>query len=255
MRKISLILLMASTLMLNACKQNPENESKGKSEESGTTSVSDVEYSDEDLESKFVGSFDMEMTTPKESKVMTMTYASNGALLAVKMNNEGQQFRMIIDPNARTMTTLMESEKKAIKMEMPKEALEKAQETNTNVKVEETNDKKVIDGYKCRKYLMTSPEGSGEFWITRNIKGNFYEMMSMSDNKNQNGWFNTQAAKGFMLEGTFTNNKSKETITMKIKNISTKMPDAANFSTEGYEVQDMSAMMNQLKDAMKNKNN
>ena len=124
MKKISLILLIALTLMLNACKQNSEKDSKVKSEESGAASVSDVEYSDEDLESKFVGSFDMEMTTPKESKIMTMNYASNGSLLAVKMNNEGQQFRMIIDPQAKTMTTLMESEKKAIKMEMPKEALE-----------------------------------------------------------------------------------------------------------------------------------
>jgi len=227
--------------------------------EQGENAAAETEFSDADYSSGFVGSFKMTLQTFKngtaESKSLpASTFYSNGSLTAVDMElpgEAGKMSRIIMNPADKTMTTLMDQggEKMAMKMKMP-EVNVAASEANKNAKVTETAETKKIEGYKCRKYIIESDDAVIESWLTRQIKGNLGNIFS-GGQKDQAWADKMKDMKGFPLEIKSQQKGSSDYVVISISEIKLVDVDAAVFSTEGYEVQDMSNMGKMMEDMAK----
>lgn len=253
MKKLSLLFLVLSfnICLFQSCK--------GSSDKENGNSISNEKKDDDDDDdfdpSKvFVGSVDMKISTNNASdnhEMPTMTYYSNGEKLAIKMNidqGKGMQkeMRMIFDPKEKTMTTLEATSKMAMVMKIPDLTghIDEDSLKMKNVKVEKTNETKDIEGFKCRKIILTSDDGVYEFWITKEIKGTLAGLMGQMGGNNKNPFGDSmKSMKGFVLEAKLQNTDSNDIVTMNFTNIKLGQPDAALFSTDGYKVQDMSSLM------------
>ena len=255
MKKMSFLFMVLSInlLILQGCKQNAENSD-------GTISANGETDDDADFDPSevFIGSVDMSMSSNKEGEskdLPTMTYYSNGEKLAIKMQmgaEVGKQMNMIFDPNQKTITMLDATSMQAMVTKIPDmtDFMDKDSAIDVDVKIDKTGETKDIEGFKCRKYIVTSKDGVYEFWITKEIKGSLAGLMS-SMNGGDKGkdpfGYQMKKMKGFVLEAKLKNTGESEEITMKFSNIKQGQPDAKLFSTDGYKVQDMSQMMEEMK--------
>lgn len=249
----AIFILLVSVICLNSCKQKESNSSE-ENTSSSTNSTTEAVF---DKNAKFIGSFDMVMKMEEEVSFTTTIY-SNGEKMATEMQmpeNPSVKLRTITDPIANTMTTLEPSSKMAMVMKIPDVSNIDNEIEDQNIKVDKTNETKDIDGYNCRKYVVTSDNGVYEFWVTKEIKGNLYSLFSniykTKQSQFQKEWGSLD---GFTLEAKLKDNKSPDkVVTMQMKNINTTKPDDKVFSTEGYTLQDMSKMGAQMQDIMKQK--
>lgn len=154
--------------------------------------------------------------------------------------------RMILDLQKSTITLLTESGPNG-KMgivskldDIPLDNIEKAN-ANSNVKIEKTNEKKSILGYECTKYIVTSDDGVADCWITEKIIFNPFEKFGKLTN--QSGKLVGQDAfkniNGLAMEINFTDKFNKST-QIKVVSIDQNKPEESLFSTEGYEIMDLS---------------
>ena len=164
----------------------------------------------------------------------------------------GKQMNMIFDPNQKTITMLDATSMQAMVTKIPDmtDFMDNDSAIDVDVKIDKTGETKDIEGFKCRKYIVTSKDGVYEFWITKEIKGSLAGLMS-SMNGGDKGkdpfGYQMKKMKGFVLEAKLKNTGESEEITMKFTNIKQGQPDANLFSTDGYKVQDMSQMMEEMK--------
>jgi hypothetical protein len=80
-----------------------------------------------------------------------------------------------LDPNARTFTELN------IAGELPglptvsgsdkQKVMDEAMAAVFAIQIHATDEMKTIEGYKCRKYNVNLPLVSGEYWVSRDVKG------------------------------------------------------------------------------------
>lgn len=255
MKKLGFLFMVLSinVMILQGCKQNADKSD-------GTISANGASDDDADFDPSevFIGSVDMSMSSNKEGdnkELPTMTYYSNGEKLAIKMQmgaEVGKQMNMIFDPKAKTITMLEANSKQAMVTKIPDmtDFMDKDSAIDEDVKIDKTGETKEIEGFKCRKYVVTSKDGVYEFWITKDIKGSLAGLMAdMSGGDKKSNPFGVQMKKmkGFILEGKLKITGEPEEITMKFSNIKQGQPDAKLFSTEGYQIQDMSQMMEEMK--------
>lgn len=255
MKKMSFLFMVLSinVLILQGCKQNAEN-----SDGVGSATENSDDDADFDPSEVFIGSVDMSMSSNKEGEskdLPTMSYYSNGEKLAVRMNmgaEVGKQMNMIFDPKQKTITMLDATSMQAMVTKIPDmtEFMDEDSVIDKDVKIDKTSETKDIEGFKCRKYIVSSKDGVYEFWITKEIKGSLAGLMSSMSggDKGKNPFgYQMKKMKGFVLEAKLKNTGSTEEITMKFTNVKQGQPDAKLFSTDGYKVQDMSQMMEEMK--------
>lgn len=209
---------------------------------------------------EFIGSFDVVMNLiekngqPSKDGPMTMSYYFSKWMSALDNDlgaDTGEGMRMVFDLQNNKMLMLMTDDrgnKSGIKRKIPKVDVEsKKQELASDYTVTKTNETKIIDGHLCVKYVTVNGKNTVESWFTNELDGGYYKNMSifLSAGKGKKGGMDPSALHqsmenaGMPLEiHTFEN--GKETAVMNFKNIKYSEPSPAIFSTDGYEIQDMS---------------
>lgn len=212
---------------------------------------------------EFSGSFTVttQATNKKgqlEDPVVLDIYASDYpvAFEMLVPDNASQKMRFIVDPRTALVTTLIDDNdnktgmitkmpKITVKMKEGKTVPDKPAETT----VQATDEYKMIEGYRCRKYIITDGTTVTESWITVDDAVSIHQIMSMfaltQKQKTEDFGARYGGVRGMVLESTTTlanGQKSRMTVT----NIRQGNVDQSKFSTEGYQVIDMSQGMKGL---------
>lgn len=198
--------------------------------------------------SKFIGSFDIDMTmTDKKGKQekMLMQYYVNTYQNAMVMKGEkkSETGRMIFDRQEGTITVFDDENKSAMVMKQPKVTVKNKKGQNFDNDFPNyvaTGKTKTIDGYTCYENIAESEEIKMVTWITKDIDIDLMEAMNFGKpTPAQQIPTNLQ---GVALETTITDPKDDSTIFIKIKNIVKGKVDSNMFSTAGYQVTKMPFM-------------
>ncbi|MFK7922533.1 MAG: DUF4412 domain-containing protein [Bacteroidia bacterium] len=207
---------------------------------------------------EFIGTFQMKMEVAKNGKVDKNgpTYATyvfdewhTGIMVEVP-SSEANGAVMIFNIKENTMTTKMdnEGELSAITMKRPRyKTIVESKHEEEEVTITPTNEYETINGYRCRKYLMESPDGTGDFWITNEIDME-YENLMQSMNvyaQQKKGGKTTQAANIYGIDGfpmrTHMIMEDGQEITTEMQYVKPGQVDKKVFDLSGYKVTDLSA--------------
>lgn len=239
-----------------------ENTENGVIIRDGSEDVSISFEEEEDFEvtpSEFIGSFRMTVASTKNGKPqkngnVAIDYFIDEYRFAFQMNPEQTKenpVTMIYDLKTRKITTLTtdKGKKQGTVLPMPKLAANVDTEdvTGEDISITKTSETKTIEGYPCVKYLFDSEEMEGEMWMTEDVVVDMSFMSNMvkmkkkgNDAYTMKDWYGVS---GTALESHMTNKKDGETFDSYLTNIETGSVDQAVFSTEGYQVMDLSKFL------------
>lgn len=206
----------------------------------------------------FLGSYTMKFTN-KDAKGKTTTGEIKSAYDEFKMatiplfsDETEKNIRSIFDVRENTMTMLIDDLKKKKKsgmvMRMPKISVSgnKTETPAVSVSIQKTAETKIIDGFKCNKWVLTYSDGAKcEAWVTKDVTINTSEALSYftAGMKGKKSSINTDCANidGCALESTYTA-KDGSTVFMKLTDIKKGKPAPAFFSEDGYQVMDVTGV-------------
>lgn len=167
------------------------------------------------------------------------------ALLPHTDKKEGD-LRVVFDLKNRytyTLVTDKKGERTGIKMKARRLLAENDSTSMAewDTKVARTGETKLIEGHNCRKYTFSSEDGTGEAWIAEDIPFNAFEALATMMGPRSTKW--QQAPyHGVVMENTWNDKKGKEQVKMYVRDLVLGKVDPALFSTDGYAIQDMTAM-------------
>jgi len=242
-------------IVSSAYSQSIEEIMNAAMKEAGAGQPSIVENTDPFVPLDFTGTFRMEMHSFKNGKAekdspatVRMSLTNDRMAMAPKTSSGKEEMRMFFDLKNKHSYTLMTDNKgnrSGFKTKMMKfNAGTDGSDTKSDseAKMVRTGESKVIDGHSCQKYTYTSAEGSGEAWIAENIKFDIMKTFAqMSGSAATYDWQKVPYS-GLMMENTWTTADGKERVEMYIRDLQVGKVDEAMFSTEGYNLQDMSNM-------------
>lgn len=205
----------------------------------------------------FTGSYTMKFSA-KDTKGKISSAEIKSAFEDYKMasipsfsDDKTMNLRSVFDLKENTMTMLFVDAKKNKKngmlMKIPKVSVTNtSSDVNVSSTIQKTNESKIIDTYKCNKWIITYSDGAKAIaWITTDLKINTAEAVSffITGMKGKKSPVNTECAniKGCALESLYTA-KDGSTVFMKMTDIRVGKPDASFFSTSGYEITDVSGI-------------
>ena len=252
------ILLVALTLapalsaqniqdMMNKAMQKPASSTQGSGEQ-----VTIEENTDPYTPLGFTGSYRMEVhsykngTEEKDSPMFVrMGFNDDHLAMIPEQTKEKGEVRMVYDLRNRhtyTLITDQKGQRTGMKMKMMKVNVEGTTESDTDAKVERTDETKVIDGHTCRKYTMTSSDGNGEAWVAEDVDLDMMKVFGqMVGGKKPQTW-QRAIYRGLAMETTWNDAKGKEKVMMYTRDLVVGKVDESLFSTSGYEIQDMTSM-------------
>jgi len=192
---------------------------------------------------------------------MTINYSFKGYECASVMNFEKNRYsgidRMIMDfkeGKSIILSTDKKGKKTGVKMDMKginmitKSAV--AKEENNIQKGESslqaTEETKIIEGYKCMKYLHEGEKYTSEIWVTQDAKldavtwnNALVQAFANTSGPSQNAYMKL-SMKGIAIQTHMIpkDGRSQE-CTMTMKNIKPGVAMAEMFSTQGYDVTEM----------------
>ena len=228
---------------------------KGEEEDEAYDATDEEEYTYEVDDSpvvpnSFIGSYTMEMNTYKKGKLLKDASSTTSLTFDTyktafqPQTDDGSMLTLIIDNQAKTITSLQEEdgEKKGYRMAKPKMTVAENKPSATEVSVKKTAQTKTIEGYLCYKYLITSDEFRTTAWITEEIQvdmpflpGKAFANVKIQQPKAY------QDVKGMMLESFTVDNEGYEIKTL-IKNLEVGVIDVSIFDTSAYDIIDMEGM-------------
>lgn len=204
----------------------------------------------------FLGSFVMNFENTSKGKKTTGNieyYFKEWSSLMIPNFEENKEMnmRMLFDHKKLTTTILTTDKKgkksgivtKTPKLTVTTTAPSQAMKEGKLVK---TGEKKVIDGYQCEKWIYTSEESKSEFWVTTDVKYNLSKAIALFNTANKGGKSqdnNFDKIEGFCMEGTTTSSNG-DVYHFTISQLKMSEPGSEKFSTEGYEIMDMSSFGN-----------
>lgn len=203
----------------------------------------------------FVGSFTMHFTELKKGKPaknspMKVTYYFNKNQVAfVPDAVKGDQTTMIYNLENKMVTTLVDSkgEKTGMRMKMPNINIEAKTGDASSYSLTPTDERKTIDGYACRKYLMETDEYTGHTWVTEEADINYAKLFSFLNTGQKNNKVSPAALKdlkGFAME-TYTKSKRGDVeVEMKVTDLTVGKVNEDVFDTSDYNITDMTSLMN-----------
>lgn len=191
----------------------------------------------------FIGNIDFEINS--SNKTVGMKISNNEWQTAATINVSAKDnVRMIFDLKKENVTILTDAgkgEKVGIVSKLKDLPIPEVAVENLDVKIEKTKETKEILGYPCTKYIITTKDGVAECWITEKIHFNPFESFDRLGGSGKQ-LINGDAyknLKGLALESKYVDTKN-QTTTVKVTSIDKTQPSDAVFSTEGYEIMDMS---------------
>ena len=205
---------------------------------------------------QFEGNFTMVLTSSGNEKLkkpveMKFMVKDNLAIMeSSAIPQGGATGKMLLNSKDQSTIILMENgdRKMGIKMyakSLKQDSLMKAMPAQ-KPKITRTGKTKTIEGYTCEQVLMEDDDSNVEVWMTDQLGFNPMDFMgavkgSQKDyaiNKIDKGWMQ----KGVSLETTITKKDKSSVVTMLMKDIKKQPEPASLFSTEGYQIMDMSQM-------------
>lgn len=164
-----------------------------------------------------------------------MTWKIKGEKTRMEQEVMGMTQATIIDNKAKKSVTLMNQmgQKLALTADLSNEDGEEDGETT----VEVTKETKEIAGYKCKKALVTSPDGTMlEVWFTEDLPAI----------NNPNASFSTKI-KGFPMQYNVNNEAAGMSMTMTVNKVEKKEIADTEFEIpEGYEEMTMEEFQEQM---------
>ncbi|MEM8890556.1 MAG: DUF4412 domain-containing protein, partial [Bacteroidota bacterium] len=219
----------------------------------------------EDLEESYAFNFQVDWvinSSDSEDPVdMTQLYSTEKNYIGMTMKQaEGkkkkdnmEEFNSVLDVDKSYYVMMMPEDKQAMlfnfqnfEEQIIREIEKQEEETGETpkLKITKTSDTKNIAGYPCVKYVYESEEGSGEYWVTDEIKYesfnmfNYFKRISQRTGASQSKDYQ-MAMKGFVMEVKSVDNNGTET-----EMVVTNVDEKANvkMTLEGYSFMDMRAM-------------
>ncbi|MFK7970103.1 MAG: hypothetical protein AB8F95_07030 [Bacteroidia bacterium] len=228
----------------------------------------ETDYSDDAGDAtpnRWQGRFTMETVEIKNGKekdrsVMHMHFVTY-KMAIITEDKKAENTIVIFDKTKRTITTKTNTDegKTAIIMKMPKikvtmdEEPSSASDADMAKMPKATGEYKMIQGYKCEKYVYEDDEISSVSWITTGVGLSMIDVantMSASMGGKSIGTTsqgNIYAMESLVLEATTTDKKSGKTSQMFMKDVKKDGQDNTLFNLSGYRVMDMTKMQNMFK--------
>lgn len=205
----------------------------------------------------FTGSYTMKFTV-KETNGKMQSGEIKSAFEGVQMASiptfsadKNMNVRTVFNMNDNTMTMYFFDVKKNKKNGMMMKIPSITQNNNTTEQkitntIQKTNETKIIDGYNCTKWIINYSDGATcVAWISKDLHINTAEAISFFTKgmKGKKSPINTDCANinACALQSTYTA-KDGSTVNMKMTDIKIGKPDAAFFSSSGYEVTDVTGI-------------
>ncbi len=185
------------------------------------------------------------------ASVMKFENTTHGSSMDRTIMNfkEGKSTMLMTDKKGRK--TGMRMELKTIDW-VAKVAIKKdnAQLANGEASLKTTNEYKIIEGYKCRKYIHETEKYTTELWVTTESKIDYMQLnralyhVFAGTGQNQNAYFDA-GMKGIAIQTHLIpkDGHSQECI-MTMEDINAGYAPAEMFSTDGYDVKDMPTIRN-----------
>lgn len=213
----------------------------------------------EPIKNEFLFSFDADVTvTDKKNKVEKshIQYVFDtwhtGMIYTL---DDGKVIQMVMDNQEGSMTMVMDEDgqKQGVKMRQPNVKYDESDfdhpDTDEITMTKTGRTKTTEGGYFAYEYEMTSPDGTGTVWVTKDIPMDLMFAMQSSlarsskgkqNKRQQTPTFKNFGVDGFPVENHFVNKDGKEKVDMVMKNI--KMGDKIDktpLDTKGIKVMDM----------------
>ncbi len=181
-----------------------------------------------------------ESAAMKEANASMECFLKDGNLL-MKVHSEqlgGMLVNILMDSKTNSKYMLMDNGgKTAIKIKTPPMV------AGATPVVTETNEKKVIDGYNCHKFIIKSDKNTSDVWVTSDVDFSFAEIFGALTKST--GISTVPAGlKGCpVLISSSDNNGAKTTLSL--KNFKKTSVDSKMFDLTGYSIteMDLPAMM------------
>lgn len=203
----------------------------------------------------FTGSFTMNYEIREANakpNLGKIKYAFDGFLVSLipsfaNTNKAIASMNTIINSKDNEMMNLtidMKGKKSGLLLKLPKQVISKDTtiQTAKPIVIKKTNESKVIEGYKCEKYVIDYTDTSSIVsWVTNDIPLNSSDLLKLINmgfrGKSPFSKTNLSDIKGTALETTITKKDGSST-KITVTEISKKKPDAVVFSYDGYNVAD-----------------
>jgi len=250
--------LLLSCLSFGLQAQSVQDIMNAAMEEAGKNGggqVSITENTDPFVPLDFTGTFRMEMHSFKNGKaekdspaIMRMSMANDRMAMVPTTAKGKEEMRIFFDLKNKHSYTLMTDDKgnrSGFKMKMMKfsGAADGAEtKSDKDAKMVRSGETKVIDGHTCTKYTYTSAEGNGTAWIAEDIKFDIMKTFAQMSGSTPNKDWQKVPYSGLMMENSWNSADGKERVDMYIRDLQVGKVDESMFSTEGYNLQDMSNM-------------
>lgn len=216
---------------------------------------------DESYSFNFQVDWKVNSTDSKEPMDMTQLYSTENNHIGMimkqaegKKKDEMQEFNSVLDVEKSYYLMMIPEEKSAMLFnfqhiedqvikEMDKQANEQEGDA-PNFKITKTSETKNIAGYPCVKYVYEAEDGSGEYWVTDEIKYESFNMFNYFKTlSQQRGATQTKdyqmAMNGFVMQVKSVDENGTE-VDMVVTNVDEKAD--VKMSLEGYSFMDMRAM-------------
>ena len=202
---------------------------------------------------QWTGSYTMliEPHKAKENITAFLNFMETKMAMEMITGKESSIVRSIFDFKNKTMTTASEkngNNKFAMVMKLNEDVIDKA---NEDVQFRTTDEQRTIDGYQCTKVIAETKDGITEMWLTKDLNltyENTIGMMPRTKNNPTSGFLmdlkHYKGVEGFPIEMTsYQKKKPEEKSTIRFKDIKSGVINEKAFDLSGYQVMDMTNLM------------
>ncbi|HKR04465.1 MAG TPA: DUF4412 domain-containing protein [Bacteroidia bacterium] len=215
----------------------------------------------------FTGSFMMTFTSSKEiikkDPPMFWNVDSGKVMMEIQdeMYKKGVSKRVLFTPADSTWTMIMHLNKVKEAVRVHANAMFRDTMKTPAIKISATKEKKIIEGYECKKIIIENKDYRDEAWIAQEVKFDLckiYKMLChcglMGEFTEKGNWYLVKKPKGMVLEVTSKRKDNGNTYTMNISeflpgSISGKLFDLKDFKfSEIPEGQNCGAMVKEKSD-------
>ncbi len=198
---------------------------------------------------KFEGSFAVHMEDGK-SKVkkqapedINISVRGEEILMMPSSGAKGPKTKIIINLKEQTTLILMDNNGNKHAIRRPMNEANMRINSHDDTKMTETKETKVVDGYKCKKFIFESSVSRSEVWVTTDVEITAQQISAiLTAGRGPQGdrmGLGSRMIPGCPILMVTTDKKTKEEHTISIKNIKKGPQEASMFSSEGYQISEI----------------
>ena len=175
---------------------------------------------------------------------------NNGGRMALQIQDElldkGVSKRVIFNPADSTWTMLLSLNSIKQGSRVKRGEMYRQSKSGNKILIKADHAKRIIAGYKCKKYTFESSKYKAEVWVTNEIKfdlGHIYKLLAhcgmVSDIMRKGDWFLSGFSNGMILEVTSHKIETDESYTMHISDIHKSDVNEKMFDITGFKISEI----------------